>query len=33
MLFLIACALAALLRYKLTAPRKSQPELFSDTSE
>ena len=33
MLFLIACALAALLRYKLTAPRRSRQEPSSEVSE
>lgn len=33
MLFLMACALAALIRYKLTAPRKSLQEPFTTDSE
>jgi hypothetical protein len=33
MLFLIACAVAALLRYKLTAPRKLRQEPFNAESE
>jgi hypothetical protein len=33
MVFLIACALAALLRYKLTAPRKSRQKPFNADSE